>query len=520
MAIFPGAISTDTDLLVGANFKTALLTDNPLSAGAVTVNVNSTSGFPTVGALLIDSELIKYTGLTGTSFTGCTRGFDGTTGASHVQNSQVRLVIIAFHHNGLKDEIKAIEQFISDIIGRTNTQVQAPDGTLALPGISFAGQTGVGIYRAGSNDFRFVAGGSTYLKLAGTVYQPQVQVGNLDGSNSTPSYSFASDSNTGLFRQGADDVRMAAGGVGVVKWTASGQESFLQHFFADGTVSLPGITFGGDPDSGLYRIAANDFAIAAGGVRQIEFTTGGVFLSNQLSITDGTASSPGLQFGSDTNTGIFRSSNDRISFSTAGSIRGEFTDLGHFVPGSDNSYLLGVGTLGWKAIYVADGTVSLPSHSFSNDTDCGLFRQGTNEVRMAANGITQFSWSPNDVRFWSSGVDKIQWNGTDFFPIADNAIKLGKTGQRWSEVWAANGTIQTSHSSTKTDIVDVEDMEVPRGVMYNRDGRRFLGYLNDSLPLEGRPTGDLTANYEQAVIGVLCSAVRKLQAEVKALKGN
>ena len=46
-----------------------------------TINVPSTKGFPSeYGLLKIDNEIISYTGITSTSFTGCIRGFSGVTG--------------------------------------------------------------------------------------------------------------------------------------------------------------------------------------------------------------------------------------------------------------------------------------------------------------------------------------------------------------------------------------------------------------------------------------------------------
>ena len=46
-----------------------------------TINVTSTKGFPDeYGLLKIDDEIISYTGITSTSFTGCIRGFSGITG--------------------------------------------------------------------------------------------------------------------------------------------------------------------------------------------------------------------------------------------------------------------------------------------------------------------------------------------------------------------------------------------------------------------------------------------------------
>ena len=52
-----------------------------ISASDTTITVPSTKGFPSeYGLLKIDDEIISYTGITSTSFTGCIRGFSGITG--------------------------------------------------------------------------------------------------------------------------------------------------------------------------------------------------------------------------------------------------------------------------------------------------------------------------------------------------------------------------------------------------------------------------------------------------------
>lgn len=121
MAAFPTTVATDSDLYIAVNATSTQLTDNPLSNVATTVNVVSTTGFPAVGFISIDNEIIKYTATTGTSFTGCTRGVDGSTAASHVQNSQVFHNVVAVHHNALKDDLIAVESFLSTHLGLTTT---------------------------------------------------------------------------------------------------------------------------------------------------------------------------------------------------------------------------------------------------------------------------------------------------------------------------------------------------------------------------------------------------------------
>jgi hypothetical protein len=76
-----------------------------INATATTIPLTNAYWFPTAGTVIIDSELIRFTGNTGTALTGCVRGtsltqftagsqrnFTGSVAASHVVNSGVILV--------------------------------------------------------------------------------------------------------------------------------------------------------------------------------------------------------------------------------------------------------------------------------------------------------------------------------------------------------------------------------------------------------------------------------------------
>ena len=54
-----------------------------------TIPVVSTTGFSTTGALIIENEIITYTGLTSTSFTGCTRGVNNSANGTHTSGTYV-----------------------------------------------------------------------------------------------------------------------------------------------------------------------------------------------------------------------------------------------------------------------------------------------------------------------------------------------------------------------------------------------------------------------------------------------
>jgi len=54
-----------------------------INATAVTIGVASVTGFATSGVITIGTEQISYTGITSLNLTGCTRGINGSTAATH-----------------------------------------------------------------------------------------------------------------------------------------------------------------------------------------------------------------------------------------------------------------------------------------------------------------------------------------------------------------------------------------------------------------------------------------------------
>lgn len=71
-----------------------------------TLNVLDASSYPYAGVVQIDSEQISYTSRTTTALSGCTRGFNSTTAATHVAYSTAGLVVpnqVMYHEIGNDD---------------------------------------------------------------------------------------------------------------------------------------------------------------------------------------------------------------------------------------------------------------------------------------------------------------------------------------------------------------------------------------------------------------------------------
>lgn len=119
-AIWPTAVATDANLSVAVNSLQTTL-GSGIGSSDVTIALASTTGFPTAGYVTIDNEVISYTGVSGGNLTGCGRGADGTSAATHTTGAAVSATIVAAHHNSLKDEIKAIETTLSGLTGLSPT---------------------------------------------------------------------------------------------------------------------------------------------------------------------------------------------------------------------------------------------------------------------------------------------------------------------------------------------------------------------------------------------------------------
>lgn len=141
-----------------------------------------------------------------------------------------------------------------------------------------------------------------------------------NGSAAAPSVTFDSDTDTGVYRIGADNLGVSVGGT--KRWdmatagstltgtlTVSGAATLQSTAaitgnttvggtlgvtgvtsVADGTVGTPGVNFSGDPNSGVYRIGADNIGISVNGTKAVDIATTGVTLTNGLTATTGTFS--------------------------------------------------------------------------------------------------------------------------------------------------------------------------------------------------------------------------------------
>jgi hypothetical protein len=257
----------------------------------------------------------------------------------------------------------------TSLIIQPSGQLQALSGSAAVPEYSFLSDTDTGIYSVGADSLGISVGGTvryTQTTTTGTlasriVISPVATTSSTalrvnTASNTNQSFSTAdvyfnvtaaktfAGSGSGVLFQGAIYVD-------IPDWTGSYSTSTTSVLHFAGPATLTGIS--GDN----YVIYIDSGYSSLGDAIQM--------------LTTGTASFPSYSWQSDSNTGMYRIGADSIGFATNGTLRVTINNTAVTLT---------------TPLRTGDGSNGSPSHSFSNDTDCGMYRITSNRFGFSSNG--------------------------------------------------------------------------------------------------------------------------------------
>jgi hypothetical protein len=144
-AAYPGRVATNSDLIVAVDRQQTSLAV-PLNSSDTSMTVSNPAVIVAYSLLSIDNELIKTTGPAVGGVVPISRGFDGTTAATHLAGATVSGMVDAWHHNALVAEIEAIEAALGPNLSRIPTSAFTIAGQY-----EFAPQTPGGALTVGTN---------------------------------------------------------------------------------------------------------------------------------------------------------------------------------------------------------------------------------------------------------------------------------------------------------------------------------------------------------------------------------
>lgn len=273
----------------------------------------------------------------------------------------------------------------------------------------------------------------------------------------------------------------------------------------------------------------------------------------------GTAAAPALAFTDDPNTGVYGDAADGLLFSTGGTFRWSIASDGDLNAGTDNSWDVGQDNANRPRVVYAGTAVAVGSsaagagafrmanagylYGRNNANNADLRVIGTdaadtvqigNTTGVAAVQLDSVSGTTVKV----GGTSQVDVSSTTLAPVAarDNALSCGASGQRWTAVWAVNGTIQTSSRDAKDLYGRVDPAAALAAVertplyayAYKGDdpvlaGRQHVGFVAEEADPLLCPDGataspNTTASIGLAAIQALAERCRALEERVRQLE--
>lgn len=445
-----GIATTTPSQLLDINGTLAIRGGSPIAGQILTSDASGLATWTALGSSGAGGDFTDG----GNNFGGnATIGNDSNFSMDFITNNTSRIHVAANGNVGIHNTNPTVLFDVTGDVGNASTvsidtgKVLIADGSAATPTMSFTNDPDMGIFRAGDDSLGVSVGGTTQFLVNSTgVSFPGTKdftprsvdtvgvTSAADGSEAEPSYTYIADDDTGIYRPGDDTLAFVTGGATAITITNAGdlgigtttpsrklevvgdtlvntlQTTAGRFFNQDGTLALPSYTFSSDEDTGIFREGNDSIAISLGGTKVLDFETDGLHssveyrqagdynYSGKILNLDGSVSVPSYSFTTDTDTGFYRAADDEIRFTTGGTDRFTVKASGRIGVNTTNPSVLfdAIGNTFVSANYIVDqslhapdGSAGAPSYSFSADTDTGIYSGTNNELRFSTGGTDQ-----------------------------------------------------------------------------------------------------------------------------------
>ena len=202
-------------------------------------------------------------------------------------------------------------------------------------------------------------------------------------------------------------------------------------FMNSGLVAAPSHSFNLQTDMGMFRAGALNLGFAVDGVLQLSVRDDQVRFTNKLVAVDGTELAPVYTFLNQPDMGMFRLGANDWGFSIAG------VNTFRIRPGFIDSLALHNFADDLRA---NDGSAASPAYSFTNNTNMGMYRVGSNVLGFSTVGVERLRLSSGNMTVGSSQIHA--QSGTISLPGYSWAAS---TGAGW---FLASGRTSYGHSGT------------------------------------------------------------------------
>ena len=306
-----------------------------------------------------------------------------------------------------------------------------------------------------------------------------------DGTVSAPALTFNSDTNMGIYRGGTDILKFVTAGTDAITIDAS-QNVGIGTSSGTGRLSLDGTGTGATTVLKVNNTDSASFVHAQQNIAPNLASTNTVvnFVGKELSAKNsGYIGYTWVGAGSNSN---------RLTFGHYGSdYLMNLTADGNLLVGTTNanpaeSNVVGIGLLAGNSISVTDdGAAPIQLNRKTSNGSIAIFRKdGSTIGSIGTPGNGDMYLSSGNIGLLISGSGTVDVYPCDNNGAArDNVADFGQVGARWDDIYATNGTIQTSDQNEKNTITD-SDLGIdfikrlsPKSYIFNGKTRTHYGLI-------------------------------------------
>jgi len=258
--------------------------------------------------------------------------------------------------------------------------------------------------------------------------------------------------------------------------------------------------------------------------------------------------------GGDNDSGIDLATNDNIKFDIAGSQKAMFDSSGNLLVAKTSSSGSNSGVelrATGRVFGTSDGATPLFLNRLSDEGSIATFRKDDSEIGTLGINNNKFqvnSTSGSNLLLATDGTNRVAIDSARLYPDTDDSYDLGLSSSRFDDIFATNGTIQTSDKNEKNTITDsdlgldfvsrlspksykfnnktrthygliAQDVETVLGYV-KKDASQFAGFCKDDISEKQDGSEYRYGLRYHEFISPMIQAIKDLKEEVDTLKAK
>ena len=368
------------------------------------------------------------------------------------------------------------------------------NGTEALPSITFASDTGTGIYRPSAGTMGLVSAGSSVA----TVSASGITVAG--GKVSSDTLQVVDDAVTGYVLTSGDNN-------GNATWSG-------QILLPDGTFANPSYGFVNHAGCGMFCDSDTKLSLTVGNDPMLEITDSGVGIGgdgifsgtvtcSSVEASNGASGAPSHSFTNFPKNGMFSTSLTTLTLTVNDTDTMELYDNGDGIAVDGNVDVGG-------SLLVLDGSAAEPSITFTSDSNTGIYRKGNDNLSIVANGTEVINSTTSSVDVMTGLAVKIS-SGLNVLATAAGTIAHGYARNSTTIQASQWGSFAGGYSSDGGSIVAAGYGSFSHGVSVGRNVKSSghaaftNGYTDETATIESSTFSSFTNAYARLTGTVLNS---------------